>query len=174
MQRESDQRKAEVYGRHMHDDVSTPTKPMASHVGTAKAAAKLAGGVFYTYAENAEMLERMKELRTEKDAMAAKLAKAEELNKELNVTLNKFANDALPDSDIRGKSPGYVRQAATELLRLALGLNAPSAAPPFQSPSFIRKASRLSGRLSGVAGDDRSNVSPVLVIRPPAASLLNA
>ena len=75
--REAEERKRQALG--IKEEV--PAKPLhdAKILGAARASAKLAGGVFYTHAEHAELFARMKQLKNDKEALEQKMVKLHEL-----------------------------------------------------------------------------------------------
>ena len=73
MQRETEERKRRASGESMGEDQSTTTSKAAA-VGHAKAAAKVAGGVFYTHEDHRDMLQKMKDFHRENDELKCDVA----------------------------------------------------------------------------------------------------
>lgn len=172
--------------RALGDSYST-AKPDVKMVGTARAAAKLAGGVFYTLDENTQMLARHKQLQAQKDELSARLAAAEAKL----ASFEAYDSSALErvaclvvENESGDSSPA--RKGVAEWLRsVSSALSAAGAAAAGASPSLARTKSRLSGgdaspfsparrksRLSGGASRglaSTGDVSPVCLVRPPSA-----
>ena len=70
LRREAEQKKQDAgLVKAKDEEAEERKKQTARAVGAARASAKLAGGVFYTYQENGEILGKMKEYRNERDAL---------------------------------------------------------------------------------------------------------
>lgn len=184
----------------------TTAPPSASAIGAARASAKLAHGIFLTYSEhkalrdqlfeaeeqkalleqrNIELMQRLKKLErleaslakvvTKPPALVAKQLRAAEHACERAETEN--ATPTETDRDARGKSPGVVRQGASELFYAMTMMLSAVGGDGSKSPSFKRGARRLSGGSRSALGiplfceeGQHSNASPVVLVRPPPSA----
>jgi len=121
LQQEADELKRAAYNDTIEIGDSAPISgSKMAHIGAARAAAKVAGGVYYTLAENREMLEKMKSLDNRNKELEAEVA-----------TLTTML------ADITGLTGGDVVPSG----------NSAHSGKVFGSPSFLRKG--LGAGLSG-------------------------
>lgn len=117
MQRESDELKAKALGTRtdgIDSSYQLTAGTAASKIGAARAAAKVANGVFYTKDENKEMLGRMKSLASTNKQLEERVAK-------LTAKL-----DALGGTDSLRTSPSFVRAGELSLTRVLSGKSSAS------------------------------------------------
>lgn len=180
LQRESQRRRDEAYlgkggSKHASHGAVQESKPVptAAQVGAARAAAKMGGGIFYTYDEHSSLLERMRVLKREVEtlqeenaalkATASTLAAQQETPSPVGGRRRNrpsFSSDALNGGAHRGgaspsrsrdRSPGVVAScrppavaAPTECEQTAAQLLAPRGEPVDISAELESKASRPS------------------------------
>lgn len=136
MQRESDELKAKALGVGTDDPDQPSAGTNAAKIGAARAAAKVASGVFYTKEENKEMLTRMKGLSTANKQLEERVAK-------LTAKL-----DALGGADNLRTSPSFVRAGEPGLTRILSGKSPPSAGGSPDGTAGRRSPSKGNRRMS--------------------------
>ena len=88
LRREAEQKKQDAgLVKAKDEEAEERKKQTARAVGAARASAKLAGGVFYTYQENGEILGKMKEYRNERDALQIEVNQLRQEKEALQVRL---------------------------------------------------------------------------------------
>ena len=171
LQREADERKCIAKGIDPNNPPTPPgPAPTTNMIGTARAAAKIAGGVFYTYAENSELLTKAKMLKKQNLELQAKLDRLERIGasiakEAMDETIELQHDKNASPAFLRGTSPGFLRGQTAELLLRAM--SSALAAVSSDSPSFIRRARRLSGTARSLNVDGTHNAA--VLIRPPSA-----
>lgn len=168
MQRESEEKKAVALGRHADaPPAGAESSLSAKKVGTARASAKVAGGIFLTYDQHAVLLEKMKvlqnqneELTTANEQLTDRLASLERLADEYVAKEGSFMIKRDKEGSVhgegsvhRGKSPGLRRsKSPANLIRVI-------------TSALARNATFLG--VDPGPFDTSVNGSPVLVVRPP-------
>ena len=120
LRREAEQKKQDAgLVKAKDEEAEERKKQTARAVGAARASAKLAGGVFYTYQENGEILGKMKEYRNERDALQIECNQLRQEKEALQVRLSSLSLSRLIAGTIPLFSSFLTTHAPPSLLSLS-------------------------------------------------------